>query len=142
MADCPVVTIRFYEKEGLLPEPERAASNYRLYGDEDIERLRFITHCRRHGIKLAEIRQLLALRGKPGAECVFAHELIDKHLAHVEEELASLNALMTKLRELKAAGCNGESSGCPILKRLGDDDHCHYCNRARQRLGGAETDRK
>ena len=48
MTGCQVVTIRYYEKEGLLKRPERTERNYRLYGDEDIARLRFIRHCRQH----------------------------------------------------------------------------------------------
>ena len=42
---CPVVTIRFYEQEGLLPPPGRSRGNFRLYGEEHVERLQFIRHC-------------------------------------------------------------------------------------------------
>ncbi len=64
-AGCQVVTIRYYEKEGLLGSPERTGSNYRIYSDEDLDRLRFIRHCRLHGMTLAEIRVLLAVREHP-----------------------------------------------------------------------------
>ena len=68
---CQVVTIRYYEKEGLLPEPERSEGNYRLYSEADIERLRFIRHCRHHDMKLAEICRendvgLIAMKGLSG----------------------------------------------------------------------------
>lgn len=52
MTGCQVVTIRYYEKEGLLKRPERTERNYRLYGEEDMARLRFIRHCRQHGMSL------------------------------------------------------------------------------------------
>lgn len=65
MTGCQVVTIRYYEKEGLLKRPERTERNYRLYGDEDIARLRFIRHCRRHGMSLDEIRTLLVYSDHP-----------------------------------------------------------------------------
>ncbi|WP_300882315.1 MerR family transcriptional regulator, partial [uncultured Desulfovibrio sp.] len=60
MTGCEVVTIRYYEKEGLLKKPERTEGNYRIYEDDDIARLRFIRHCRQHGMSLSEIRALLA----------------------------------------------------------------------------------
>ncbi len=44
--ECQAETIRYYEKEGLLPQPSRSGGNYRLYDEEHIERLRFIRHCR------------------------------------------------------------------------------------------------
>ena len=66
MTGCQVVTIRYYEKEGLLSEPDRTGANYRLYGDKEIERLHFILHCRHHGMKLSEIRDLLAYKDIPG----------------------------------------------------------------------------
>src|SRR5690625_3267562 len=60
-----VETIRYYEKEGLLPEPARSHGNYRLYGDEHIERLRFIRHCRTLDMALSEVRILLQYRDTP-----------------------------------------------------------------------------
>lgn len=55
---CEVVTIRYYEKEGLLPEPARSDGNFRLYGAAHVERLRFIRHCRSLDMSLSEIRTL------------------------------------------------------------------------------------
>ena len=59
---CEVVTIRYYEKEGLLPKPARSGGNFRLYSDVHIERLQFIRHCRSLDMTLSEIRILLGLR--------------------------------------------------------------------------------
>src|SRR5690625_3792928 len=64
-----VETIRYYEKEGLLPEPARSHGNYRLYGDEHIERLRFIRHCRTLDMALSEVRILLQYRDTPYEDC-------------------------------------------------------------------------
>lgn len=61
---CEVVTIRYYEKEGLMPKPARSGGNFRLYGDVHIERLQFIRHCRSLDMTLSEIRALLGLRDK------------------------------------------------------------------------------
>ena len=58
-AGCDVQTVRFYEREGLLAEPEREASGYRRYAEPHLRRLQFIRHCRSLDIPLPEIRQLL-----------------------------------------------------------------------------------
>ena len=75
MTGCEVVTIRYYEKEGLLKEPERTEGNYRVYGEDAQERLRFIRHCRQHGMKLSEIRELLAFSDNPTVSCDWVNNL-------------------------------------------------------------------
>ena len=62
---CPVETIRYYEREGLLPAPARSGGNYRLYGTQHVERLRFIRNCRSLDMTHDEIRTLLAFRDGP-----------------------------------------------------------------------------
>lgn len=129
LAGCQVVTVRYYEKEGLLKLPSRTRANYRLYDEADLERLRFILHCRRHGINLAEIRQLLALREHPGTDCAFAHKLISQHLNYVEEQIDSLLRLREELKELNiASGC--EKGECIIMARLDAAGDCPYCNQS------------
>lgn len=64
-ADCPVETVRYYEREGLLPAPARTEGNYRLYSSEHLERLTFIRNCRTLDMTLDEIRRLLALMDSP-----------------------------------------------------------------------------
>ena len=78
MTGCQVVTIRYYEKEGLLKRPERTERNYRLYGEEDMARLRFIRHCRQHGMSLDEIRTLLVYSDHPTGSCEWINALIRK----------------------------------------------------------------
>ena len=65
-ADCLVQTVRFYESEGLLPEPARSEGNFRLYDEVHLQRLLFIRRCRAKDMTLDEIRQLLNLRDRPG----------------------------------------------------------------------------
>ena len=124
MSGCQVVTIRFYEKEGLLTEPERTGANYRLYGDADIERLRFIRHCRRHGMKLSEIRELLAFKDNPKADCSWVGSLIKGHIANVTEQIESLAALKEQLESLQHKCASGKNGGCGILESLGSADGC------------------
>ncbi|CAK7041520.1 MAG: hypothetical protein DELT_02846 [Desulfovibrio sp.] len=127
MSGCQVVTIRYYEKEGLLTEPERTGANYRLYGDADIERLHFIRHCRRHGMKLVEIRELLAFKDNPKADCSWIGSLIANHIVNVTEQIESLTALKEQLELLQHKCSSSEHGGCGILESLSDRDKCPYC---------------
>lgn len=127
MTNCQVVTIRYYEKEGLLPEPDRTDANYRLYGDEAIERLHFIRHCRHHGMKLSDIRDLLTFKDNPRADCGWVNSMIEGHLAEVDEQISSLLHLKKHLENLLET-CSGDNqNGCGILKSLSSAESCPYC---------------
>ena len=128
LTDTQVVTIRYYEKEGLLGEPERTGSNYRLYSEKDVERLQFIRHCRRHGMGLAEIRALLAYRDTPKTDCVWIMDMIQTHIKNVDEQMASLAHLKVHLEQLLHS-CSGSHSGeaCGIIQSLGDWEPCKLC---------------
>ncbi|GIZ12509.1 Cd(II)/Pb(II)-responsive transcriptional regulator [Pseudomonas sp. NCCP-436] len=134
-ADCQVETIRYYEREGLLPAPARSEGNYRLYSSEHLERLVFIRNCRTLDMTLEEIRRLLALRDLPQESCAGVDGLVDEHIEHVEARIASLQALRRQLCELRER-CRGgqESEACGILRQLNasggvqalpDDGHSH-----------------
>ncbi|MBF8223159.1 Cd(II)/Pb(II)-responsive transcriptional regulator [Halomonas sp. 328] len=116
---CGVETIRYYEREGLLPAPARSAANYRQYGERHAERLAFIRHCRALDMTLEEIRTLLAYHDHPERPCHEVNGLIDAHLAHVAARIRQLQALETALVTLRAR-CNGESEAeaCGILREL------------------------
>jgi Cd(II)/Pb(II)-responsive transcriptional regulator len=118
-ARCPVETIRFYEKEGLLPPPPRSAGNYRLYGKRHIERLLFIRRCRSLDMTLDEIRQLLRLRATPSGDCSAVSELLDEHLRQVGARIAELQQLRDQLHSLSLR-CSGTRTAerCGILQQL------------------------
>lgn len=123
--DCQVVTIRYYEKEGLLSRPERNEGNYRLYGEQDVERLKFIRHCRKHDMTLGEIRDLLAYRDKPDADCTWVSKLLDVHISNLDTQIQSLLQLKTCLKDLRTKCSGGGSAGsCAILQSLSDTDLC------------------
>ncbi len=119
-ARCPVETVRYYEREGLLPEPERSGSNYRIYREAQLERLTFIRNCRGLDMTLEEIRQLLVLRDQPGANCSRVNQLIEAHLGHVRARIASLQALEAQLSALRHS-CSGQPQ-CEILHQLNQAD--------------------
>ena len=132
--DTQVVTIRFYEKEGLLRQPERTAAGYRLYTQEDVERLHFIRRCRQHGMNLAEIRELLAYRDAPTASCAWINELVERHITKVQEQIDSLRALKEHLEALRHTCSGAEGQPCGILDKLGHGDSCPCCEGLHCRL--------
>jgi Cd(II)/Pb(II)-responsive transcriptional regulator len=112
-------TIRFYEREGLLPEPGRSEANYRIYGDEHTERLSFIRHCRGLDMTLDEIRVLLRFKDAPTENCGEVNDLLDEHIAHVAERVRELRQLEKQLKGLREAClCAQEAQHCGILNEL------------------------
>ena len=96
-ARCTPETIRFYEKEGLMPDAERTDSNYRNYTDVHVERLRFIRNCRALDMAHDEIRALLQLTDTPADPCDSINSLLDEHIGHVDARLAELTHLRDQL---------------------------------------------
>jgi Cd(II)/Pb(II)-responsive transcriptional regulator len=118
--DTPVATIRFYEREGLLPAPARTASNYRRYDATHVERLRFIRHCRNLDMGLDEIRALLRFKDHPEEDCGSVNALLDAHIGHVAERIRELRALQRQLMALRAAcpTVQDTTRRCGILSEL------------------------
>ncbi|HYH27344.1 MAG TPA: heavy metal-responsive transcriptional regulator [Actinomycetota bacterium] len=99
-AGVPPDTVRYYEKEGLLPEPARTASGYRQYGDEDAERLRFIRGAQRVGLRLREIRELLEVWDRGLCPCGHTKELAERRISEVDAEIERLQAVRASLEKL------------------------------------------
>lgn len=119
---CLVETIRYYERIGILMPPQRLSNNYRIYNEQHSERLSFIRHCRALDMTLDEIRVLLEFRDQPDKDCVGVNELLDKHIGHVVERLASLSALESQLRDLRRRCVTTDSAGsCEILHALSSE---------------------
>lgn len=119
VAQCTVQTVRYYEKEGLLAEPGRTPGNFRVYGPEHLERLRFIRNCRALDMSHDEIRTLLGLTDHPGEGCGAINAVFDQHIAHVEESIRELMQLKLQLTELRQR-CQTEQAvdACGILHGL------------------------
>ncbi|MDB5761008.1 MAG: cadR [Herminiimonas sp.] len=115
----PVETIRYYEREGLLPVSARSEGNYRLYGASHVERLQFIRHCRSLDMTLDEIRSLLSFRDAPEESCSAVNGLLDKHIEHVAERIRELQALQKQLKALRSL-CHSTQAAkdCEILQSL------------------------
>lgn len=116
-------TIRFYERSGLLPTPQRSTAGYRHYQAVDIRRLRFIRRGRELGFSLEEIRSLLALAAQPQNPCASADQLVREHLESITERIRDLQNMQTELQ--KIAGCqSGHAEHCRLLEALDSRDCC------------------
>lgn len=121
-AHCQVETIRFYEREGLLPVPARSSANYRLYGDVHLERLTFIRYCRSLDMTLEEIRTLLVFRDAPEQNCGEVNALLDEHIGHVAARIAELQGLAEQLKNLRQQCQQAEAAkDCGILNELASE---------------------
>ena len=118
-AGVGVETIRFYEREGLLAEPERRRSGYRQYPPEVVRRVRFIRHAKELGFTLKEIQELLELRVDPHSSCADVRKRAGDKIADIEERVASLERMKGALEGL-ARKCRGRgpTADCPILEEL------------------------
>ncbi|MGB6104924.1 MAG: Cd(II)/Pb(II)-responsive transcriptional regulator [Pusillimonas sp.] len=115
----PVETIRFYEREGLLPPPARADNNYRTYQPSHAERLAFIRRCRGLDMTLDEVRSLIKLRELPQDNCSDINALLDEHIEHVAHRIGELRALETDLKDLRAHCTSPRTvTECGILQEL------------------------
>ncbi|GJL87225.1 MAG: MerR family transcriptional regulator [Minwuia thermotolerans] len=119
-----VPTIRYYEDIGLLPEPERTAGNQRRYGKQQVDRLRFIRHCRDMGFPLTDIRALLDLSDDPERSCASADTIARHQLQEVERRLASLASLRQELCRMIDQCAGGTVADCRVIESLADHAHC------------------
>lgn len=116
---CLVETIRYYEKQGLLPHAARSQGNFRLYGAAHAERLQFIRHCRSLDMTLDEIRKLLQFRDAPEDNCSEVNILLDKHIEHVAHRIKELKVLETQLKVLRnLCQSTRATKDCGILQNL------------------------
>ena len=112
-------TIRYYEREGLLPEPARTGSNYRNYDSSHLTRLAFIRHCRSLDMTLGEVRTLLHFKDAPEENCAQVNGLLDAHVGHVVQRIKELKALEKELRALRLQCASSQpAADCGILEGL------------------------
>ncbi|MBV2186999.1 MAG: Cu(I)-responsive transcriptional regulator [Rhizobium sp.] len=110
--------IRYYEEIGLVRPAHRTASNYRVYGEDEVHRLRFVRRARSLGFSLDETEQLLALWADKARTSAEVKKLALDHIAELEDKIAGMQAMVGTLRDL-ADCCHGdERPNCPILADL------------------------
>ncbi len=118
-AGVEVQTIRYYEREGLMTEPERSVAGYRQYRPTHVETLQFIRRCRSLDMTLAEIRSLLMFRNQPDIACGDIDELLARHLDSVHQRIQQLQQLERQLQTLqRQCGKRRTVAECGILRSL------------------------
>lgn len=100
LVDVNADTIRYYERVGLLPEPRRSDAGYRQYGPDAVDRVRFIRGAQRLGLRLREIRELLAVRDTGVCACGPAETMLRRRIAELDVEVARLTALRGDLVDM------------------------------------------
>lgn len=114
-----IETVRFYEREGLIPKTDRSSSGYRLFDDETIARLQFIRRAKELGFTLIEIKELLSLRLDTTTSCADIKSRAEVKIADIDEKIRTLKRMKTALKKLTSK-CNGQGSvnECSILDAL------------------------
>src|SRR5260370_6268041 len=102
-----VETIRYYERHGLLPKAPRTPSGYRKFSADYVTRLRFIRHAQELGFTLKEVKELLAIRVKPGSSCADVRHRAEAKIADVDEKIRQLQAIRKALSKLTVT-CAGQ----------------------------------
>ena len=123
-AGVAIDTVRYYERQGLLPPPQRRASGYRDYDARDSARLRFIRRAKDLGFSLQEIHELLHLSDNRDADRAEVRMLAQRRLDDIERKLRELEAMRTTLANLVGHCCgHGSLDDCPIIETLLDIEH-------------------
>ena len=129
-AGVNVETLRFYERNGILPEPPRRASGYREYPPEAVRRVRFVKRAQELGFSLREIKELLDLTTVPRAKAGKVRQMAEAKIAEIDHKIRDLQAMKATLEGLLCA-CDGRRplAACPIIESLSS-----YCS-----SGGADS---
>lgn len=122
LAGCHPETIRFWEREGLLPAPPRTPAGHRIYGPQHLRRLQFLVRVRAMGFTLDEIRGLLALVDGRQWSCAEVRERTARHLGEVERRLADLIRMRDMLAQLVARCRGGRTPDCAVIETLFEGD--------------------
>ncbi|MEH6387670.1 MerR family transcriptional regulator [Pseudomonas profundi] len=118
ITDTKTVTIRYYERLGLLPRASRNASGYRLYTPEERDRLLFIRRSRALGFSLDDVRQLLGFSDHRQESCAAVDAKISEQLKQVRLRISDLQVLEQELQRLQSCCHGGVIEECRIIESL------------------------
>lgn len=117
-ANCKIETIRYYEKTGLLPAPDRSTGGYRIYDDDHLKRLLFIRRCRELGFTIEEIRGLLKLVDGGNYTCSDVKQITLGHVDSIRQKIVDLKKLEKTLSQIASKCAGGSTPECPIIDAL------------------------
>jgi len=116
--DCPVETVRYYEKIGLLPPAARLANGYRSYEDMHRKWLQFILRSKELGFSQSEVRRLTDVAHQARPACSEVHDLLEQHVHDVRRKVDELQRLERALVRLKKQCHEGTLHNCPVIDEL------------------------
>lgn len=118
-AKVNIETMRYYERRGLVPKPPRSVSNYRVYPEDTVKRVRFVKRAQELGFSLKEIKELLTLRASPRARCGDIRERASEKIEDIDAKIRTLRAMRKSLSKL-VSECSGKGpiTNCPILEAI------------------------
>ena len=125
LTGCNIETLRYYEREGLLPPPPRGNNGYRYYPRDSVSRVNFILHAKGLGFSLTDIAELLSIQvDKDSATCGDVKVIAEHKLATIARKIRELEKMYQALEKV-AAACDGSSASaehCSILQALASDE--------------------
>lgn len=116
-----IETIRYYERIGLMPKPDRTSGGNRQYTHQHLKLLSFIRRSRELGFRIDEIRAILRMVDQDGVSCGEVHAMTIEHLAAVKEKIAQLQKMERVLSTMAAECARGDIPDCPIIETLFDN---------------------
>ncbi len=124
LTGCNIETLRYYEREGLLPPPPRGENGYRYYNDDTVSRVKFILHGKQLGFSLKDISELLSIRvDKTASTCADVKQIALGKLAVIRQRIEELETMYQALDRV-AQACDGASHSadyCTILQAMEAD---------------------
>jgi DNA-binding transcriptional MerR regulator len=115
-----IETIRYYEREGIVPKPGRSAGGRRLYSSAEIAKLRFVRRCRDLGFPISIIQAFLSLTAQKGRSCSEVKTMAENHLGEINTKIENLTRLREALLCL-SKNCDDGTATCPMLDALMKD---------------------
>jgi len=115
-----IETIRYYEREGIVPKPGRSAGGRRLYSSEEIAKLRFVRRCRDLGFPISIIQTFLSLTMQSDRSCGEVKAIAENHLSEITAKIENLMRLREALLSL-SKNCDDGTAACPMLDALMKD---------------------
>lgn len=122
LADCRVDTIRYYERIGLMPKPDRTEGKQRRYNEHQARQLLFIRRLRDLGFSVEEAAGFLAVHRQNSYGCSDFKRIADARMAEIRQQVRKLRQLERRLREISAHCAEGENTKCGVIEALWDAD--------------------
>ena len=122
--NCKVETVHYYEKTGLMPEPERTEGGHRIYQLPHLKRLNFIRRSRELGFSIEQIKGLLVFIDEPNHYCGEVKAMAMQHARDIQQKIKDLQRLNDGLNEMvgRCSGSQFSIDDCPIIEALYNDN--------------------